>query len=260
MKQVEKMTIIKHRCIAENIYELTLQGELVQSIEEPGQFVHLRVDNGYETLIRRPISLANVNKKAKECTLIYRVEGEGTTRLSLKCVGDRVDVLGPLGHGFPLAAASSGGRALLVGGGVGVPPLYYLSKALKQRGIQVTHVLGFASSAVAFYEEEFRALGPTYLASVDGSIGSQGFVTDVIRKENLAADVIYACGPTPMLKALEVSCPDQPLYLSLEERMACGIGACMACVCHTQTDPEGSSYKKICKDGPVFKAGEVVLG
>ncbi len=121
------------------------------------------------------------------------------------------------------------------------------------------HVLGFQSAGAVFYEEKFSRLGETYLATVDGSAGMKGFVTDVINRLNIDFDVLYSCGPTPMLKALENQFPHKKVFLSLEERMGCGIGACFACVCHTGDDPEGYSYKKVCSDGPVFKAGEVVL-
>jgi dihydroorotate dehydrogenase electron transfer subunit len=146
---------------------------------------------------------------------------------------------------------------LLVGGGIGVPPLYELSKQLKAKGVKVIHVLGFQTSSAVFYENEFLKNGETFITTVDGSYGTKGFVTDV--SKDLIFDTIYACGPTPMLKALEQAYPDKKVYLSLEERMGCGIGACFACVCKRADDPNGVSYKKVCSDGPVFRAGEVVL-
>jgi dihydroorotate dehydrogenase electron transfer subunit len=255
----ELCQIVSQTEIAKQIFKLTLQGELVREMNEPGQFVHLKVSNHAEPLLRRPISISDINRDENQFTMVYRAEGKGTALLSDKELGDVVDVLGPLGHGFPVEEAMSGETALLVGGGIGVPPLFELSKQLVKRGVKVIHVLGFQSENVVFYEEEFTKLGETYVATVDGSYGTQGFVTNIIEDRKLTFDVLYSCGPTPMLKALENNYQDKKVYLSLEERMGCGIGACFACVCHTGDDPTGHTYKKVCSDGPVFKAGEVLL-
>lgn len=252
----EQMTIVRHEQLAKQIYELTLSGSLVQTMNEPGQFVHVKVAE-YAPLLRRPLSLCDINKEAGECTMIYRAEGAGTTLLAKKRPGETVDVLGPLGNGFPVAAAKAGQRALLVGGGIGVPPLYELAKQFVNSGVSVTTVLGFQTKEVVFYEQKFLTYGETYVATVDGSYGTKGFVTDVINERALSFDVLYACGPKPMLKALEQQFPQKEVYLSLEERMGCGVGACFACVCHVPNSE--TAYKKVCSDGPVFKAGEVVL-
>lgn len=260
MIQNECCTVVSHREIAENINELILHGELVSEMKEPGQFVHVKVADGNAPLLRRPISIAHIEQGKKEFTLIYRALGQGTTLLSKKIKGEEVDILGPLGHGFPLEETKVGETALLVGGGIGVPPLYELSKQLLSRGVKVIHVLGFQSESAMFYEDVFLQLGPTYVATVDGSYGTCGFVTDVITSKAIEFDTLYSCGPTPMLRALqEKYAADKKVFLSLEERMGCGIGACFACVCHTADNPEGTTYKKICTDGPVFRAGEVVL-
>lgn len=259
MIRQEQCKVISQIKLAENIYELTLQGELVHEMKEPGQFVHLKISEGYDPMLRRPISIAEISPDQSQFKMIYRAEGRGTTLLSEKRPGDYADVLGPLGNGFPISEAGRGDTALLVGGGIGVPPLYELSKKLVNRGVKVIHVLGFQAADAVFYEEKFALLGETYLATADGSAGTKGFVTDVINGLNIDFDVLYSCGPTPMLKALEHQFPHKKVFLSLEERMGCGIGACFACVCHTGDDPEGYSYKKVCSDGPVFKAGEVVL-
>ncbi|MEH7222496.1 dihydroorotate dehydrogenase electron transfer subunit [Bacillus sp. JJ1566] len=259
MIKKEQMKVVSHFQIAEDIFELTLAGALVQVMGEPGQFVHVKVSDGIDPLLRRPISIANINQEKQEFTLIYRKEGLGTRVLSEKNADQSVDVLGPLGNGFPVDEVSQGETALLVGGGIGVPPLYELSKQLVAKGVNVIHVLGFQSKSAVFYEERFTELGDTYIATVDGSVGTKGFVTDVITNSGITFDTLYSCGPTPMLKALENAYPDRNAYISLEERMGCGIGACFACVCHLQNDPDGSSYKKVCSDGPVFKVGEVVL-
>lgn len=254
----EQCSIVSQREIADNIYELILRGELSSQMNEPGQFVHVKVASGYDPLLRRPISIANIDRENHEFTLIYRKDGRGTAILSSKKTSETVDILGPLGHGFPIEETNAGETALLVGGGIGVPPLYELSKQLVKKGVNVLHVLGFQNEAVVFYEDKFKSLGSTYVTTTDGSYGTKGFVTDVIKE--LSFDTIYSCGPTAMLKAVEAEyASHKKVYVSLEERMGCGIGACFACVCHTADDPSGFSYKKVCTDGPVFKAGEVVL-
>ncbi|KGR87605.1 dihydroorotate dehydrogenase electron transfer subunit [Lysinibacillus odysseyi] len=253
----ERMTVVHQAKIAHNIFELTLQGELVQDMA-PGQFVHVRVGDSFEPLLRRPISIANINKDMNEFTMIYRAEGRGTELLSKKQVGDTADILGPIGNGFPVDAAAPGSTALLVGGGIGVPPLYELAKQLNARGVQTIHVLGFQSENVAFYEEQFSAFGETHYVTADGTKGTKGFVTNLLDERKPEFDVFYSCGPLPMLKALEVQFPDKEGYLSFEERMACGIGACFACVCNT-TEAVEKDYVKVCSDGPVFPKGVVAL-
>ncbi|HET7615798.1 MAG TPA: dihydroorotate dehydrogenase electron transfer subunit [Bacillales bacterium] len=257
--KISEVRVTGQREIANRIYELKLHGEVVDEMTNPGQFVHLRTDGSFETLLRRPISIADVDRNKQEVTIIYRVEGAGTSNLAAKRPGDVVDLLGPLGNGFPLGPAEQHCKVLLVGGGIGVPPLYYLSRQLKSRGVEVKHVLGFSSKAEVFYEEKFSELGETFVTTVDGSHGLKGFVTDAITKYGLDYDLLYACGPTPMLKALEQASEGKEAYLSLEQRMGCAVGACLACVVHVQGDKTGADYRKVCKDGPVFPAGEVVL-
>ncbi|MHC0037231.1 dihydroorotate dehydrogenase electron transfer subunit [Pseudoneobacillus sp. C159] len=258
MKQ-EHCFVVEQIAIAENIYKLTLQGEIVSEMKEPGQFVHLKVTDGIAPLLRRPISISNIDQKNKQFSMIYRKDGIGTSRLAENSSGMSVDVLGPLGNGFPVATAKQGSTVILVGGGIGVPPLYELSRQLKDRGVNVIHVLGFQTENVVFGEEDFMALGETYIVTADGTYGYKGFVTDVLKEFQWDFDTMYACGPTPMLKVLATLYPNKEVFLSLEERMGCGIGACFACVCHLKDDPNGYSYKKVCSDGPVFRAGEVVL-
>ncbi|MGF3102498.1 dihydroorotate dehydrogenase electron transfer subunit [Rossellomorea sp. DUT-2] len=253
----EKMVVLSHERIAENIFELVLQGELVREIKAPGQFVHVKVGTGIDPLLRRPISIASHNHEDRTMTLIYRAEGKGTTILSQTKNSEIIDVLGPLGNGFSMESDSR--TALLVGGGIGVPPLYGLSKKLVENGWKVKHILGFQTESVSFYVNKFKELGETSVATVDGTLGTSGFVTDVIHNETPDFDVFYSCGPTPMLKALQSQLGDRRGFISLEERMGCGIGACFACVCHKQDDPQGSSYVKVCSDGPVFPVGVVLL-
>ncbi|WP_074593577.1 dihydroorotate oxidase B electron transfer subunit [Bacillus cereus] len=259
MMQKQNMIVVNQKEIAKSIYELVLQGTLVQQMNEPGQFVHIKVAEGIAPLLRRPISICNVDQEKNEFTMLYRAEGQGTKTLATRKQGEMVDVLGPLGNGFPVEEAEAGQTALLVGGGIGVPPLYELSQRLVARGVRVIHILGFQTKDVVFYEEKFAELGDTYVATVDGTHGTKGFVTDVIDNYGIDFDILYSCGPLAMLRALEGRYKEKKAYISLEERMGCGIGACFACVCHLQEDPSGHSYKKVCSDGPVFPIGEVVL-
>ncbi|MBS4172454.1 dihydroorotate dehydrogenase electron transfer subunit [Bacillus sp. FJAT-49736] len=255
----EDMKILSQTSIATNIFELILQGELVNEMEQPGQFVHIRIEKTVVPLLRRPISIAAINKEKQMITLIYRAEGEGTSLLSKKNVGETVNVMGPLGNGFPTNDLVKGQKALLVGGGIGVPPLYELSLQLRKKGIEVIHVLGFESQEKSFYVKKFSELGGTYIATVDGTLGTKGFVTDVLDEKELEFDCLYACGPLPMLRAIEDRYASKKGYVSLEQRMGCGIGACFACVCHEANDPTMKKYRKICSDGPVFKMGEVII-
>lgn len=249
------MEVVKQKEIAANIYELTVIGQQTSSMKSPGQFVHIRVAESSEPLLRRPISIASVDQDTLEFTMIYRVEGRGTQLLSEKRPGDTIDVMGPLGNGFPLQV-ERGQSAWLIGGGIGVPPLYELAKHLHQLGVKVTMFLGFQSAADVFYEAHFQEFGETLISTVDGSKGMKGFVTDQMAAQMDLPDIYYSCGPTPMLHAVEAALPEIPGYLSFEQRMGCGIGACFACVCPTS---EGNgAYVKVCSDGPVFKAGVIV--
>ncbi|MCM3726011.1 dihydroorotate dehydrogenase electron transfer subunit [Neobacillus cucumis] len=257
MIQKELCKVLSQKEIASDIFELTIHGDLVSKINAPGQFVHLKVSNGLDPLLRRPISISSYDTEQNSLTMIYRKEGKGTSMLAELRPGMHVDILGPLGNGFPVEEVSTGDTALLVGGGIGVPPLYELSNQLVAKGVKVIHVLGFQTVSAVFYEEEFLKNGETYVATVDGSYGRRGFVTDVMKE--LQFDCIYTCGPTPMLRAIEQNYQDKKVFLSLEERMGCGIGACFACVCKKKDDPTGVSYKKVCSDGPVFRAGEVLI-
>lgn len=251
-----QMQVVRQKQIATNIFELTLNGQLTSEMNQPGQFVHIRVSDQMEPLLRRPISISSINKELFEFTMIYRADGRGTALLAEKKQGDLVDVLGPLGNGFPVEKVESGQKVLLIGGGIGVPPLYELSKKLVEKGAHPIHVLGFQSKDVIFYEEEFQALGETHIVTVDGSYGTKGFVTNVL--ETLEDDFAfyYSCGPTPMLAAIEQMYPEKEGYLSFEQRMGCGIGACFACVCET-TEKTEADYVKVCSDGPVFQSGVV---
>ncbi|MFD1204088.1 MULTISPECIES: dihydroorotate dehydrogenase electron transfer subunit [Sporosarcina] len=254
----DRMIVQSQRKLSDKIYEMKLKGDLVGEITSPGQFVHIRVTDSFEPLLRRPISIAAYDQAEKQMTIIYRAEGRGTTILSEKRAGDEMDVLGPLGNGFPVTETASGETAVLIGGGIGVPPLYELSKQLNKKGVRCIHILGFQSSEAVFYEKEFSLLGETYIATVDGSQGTTGFVTDVMGQIEEEFATYYSCGPMPMLKAVQATYSGKKGFLSFEQRMGCGIGACFACVCET-SDNVSKPYVKVCSDGPVFEAGVVSI-
>lgn len=252
-----KTELVSQKQIAESIYEAKVFHDAIDNRFKPGQFVHVKTGGGSDPLLRRPISICHVEPNEHTLTMIYRAEGKGTSLLKDAVPGAVIDLLGPLGNGFPIDELSEGQTALLVGGGIGVPPLYYLSEQLKKRGVKVKHVNGFQTANTVFYEEEFNEFGPVTITTADGTYGERGFVTEQLKE--LSFDYLFACGPSPMLKALESFRSKGEVYLSLEQRMGCGIGACLACVCHVQGDTTALQYKKVCSDGPVFQAGEVVL-
>lgn len=251
--QVQIVTVAHQEQIADKIFKLTLQGDIVTQMQEAGQFVNLRVGDGTEFLLRRPISICEINQDKQQFVLIYRAEGAGTIRLSQLVAGDKVDVLGPLGKGYQEDSLVAGQTALLVGGGIGVPPLYELAKRFRKKGIKTIHVLGFNNVKDVFYTEKFEELGETWVSTVDGSYGEQGFVTDIIRDKGLEYHKYYSCGPLAMLKALAKMDTEHVGYVSLEERMACGVGACYACVC----EKSNGEVSRVCYDGPVYKTEEM---
>ena len=243
MKQVN-LKIKENKLIAKNTYRLILTGDLSNKYPyRPGSFINLRIPSFY---LRRPISICDIS--SKEVTLIYKVVGEGTLKLSKMKKGE-IDALVDMGNGYNMNPVKS--IALLVGGGAGIPPMYYLSKELLKRNKKVIVVLGFNSKEEIFYANEFKKLGiQVVIATLDGSVGVKGLVTDAMK--GLKYDYVYACGPIPMLKAIykDAKAPGQ---YSLEERMGCGFGACMGCTCKTLY-----GHKRICKDGPVLTKEEIV--
>ena len=236
-------TVLSNEPLTASVRRMRLEGD-TQWIVRPGQFVNIALEGRY---LRRPISVCDYD--AATLTLIYKVVGEGTAQMARMEPGGQLDLLTGLGNGF--ATDNDARRPLLVGGGVGVPPLYNLAKVLLAAGKPVQVVLGFNTAAEVFYAGEFRALGCSVtVATADGSAGVKGFVTDALA--GLDFDYFYACGPLPMLRALSqaTACDGQ---LSFEERMGCGFGACMGCSCKTLT---GS--KRICKEGPVLMKNEIL--
>ena len=236
MSKKQKMTavVISQEKIAEDIYSMWLKAEPVAAEAVPGQFISMYTNDGAK-LLPRPISLCEIDKEKGALRVVYRVTGEktGTKQFSQMKAGDSLEVMGPLGNGFDLETGKEK-KALLFGGGIGVPPML-----------------------------EMEANGTLYIATEDGSTGTKGNVMDAVAADSLEADVIYACGPTPMLRAIKQYAQEKGIecYISMEERMACGIGACLGCVCQSKEVDDHSHVhnKRVCKDGPVFLATEVEL-
>ena len=235
-------TIVSNAPLTDVVYKMVLAGD-TSAITNCGQFVDLRLPEKY---LRRPISVCDYD--GNTLTLIYKVVGSGTEIMASLPAGTKLDVLTGLGNGYNTSL--SGDRPVLVGGGVGVPPMYNLCKKLLAQGKHPQVVLGFNTASEIFLAEEFKALGAdVYIATADGSVGTRGFVTDVIK--NLTYTYFYSCGPMPMFKAMEHVMTTSGQY-SFEERMGCGFGACMGCTIQTK-----AGYKRVCKDGPVFFREEV---
>ena len=234
--------IIENTQLTESVYKMTLRGD-VSAITAPGQFVNIKLDGLY---LRRPISVCDVGKDT--LTIIYKVVGKGTMQMSQMQSGT-LDVLTGLGNGYDMTAA--GQKPVLLGGGVGVPPMYLLAKRLIEQGKSVQVILGFNTKDEVFYEDAFKALGADVtVTTVDGSYGIKGFVTDALK--NMDYTYFYTCGPEPMLKAV-YSASKTSGQMSFEKRMGCGFGACMGCSCKTIT-----GYKRICKEGPVMRKEEIL--
>lgn len=235
-------TIIENKKIAKDVYRMLLRGD-TSAIINAGEFVNIQLDGFY---LRRPISVCDV--EGDVLTLIYKVVGKGTEVMSNMSEGIELQVMTGLGNGYDLSV--SGDHPLLVGGGVGVPPMYLLAKRLLAQGKKVSVVLGFNTADEVFYEDEFKALGcEVQVTTVDGSHGVKGFVTDALPEQYT---YFYTCGPMPMFKALNKAVKTSGQF-SFEERMGCGFGACMGCSCKTLT-----GNKRICKDGPVLKKEEII--
>ncbi len=234
--------IVSNQKIAKDVYRMVLAGD-TSAITAPGQFINIKLDGFF---LRRPISICDYGDTT--ITIIYKVVGEGTEHMSTLGEGEMLDCLVGLGNGYAVKVAET---PVLIGGGVGVPPMYNLAKTLIKRGQMPVVILGFNTADEVFYEDEFNALGcEVYVTTVDGSRGTKGFVTNVLKTLNY--DYFYTCGPMPMFKAIEAVATTDGQF-SFEERMGCGFGACMGCSCKTKY-----GYKRICKDGPVLERGEIV--
>jgi dihydroorotate dehydrogenase electron transfer subunit len=276
-------SVVENTLIADNIFKLVLEDSFPHDEFKPGKFLHVKCSKGLDPLLRRPMSICDISDDERYLTVLYRKEGRGTTLLSEYQAGEKIDILAPLGNNFELpseleADKKTAGnvqeqclskKILLIGGGIGVPPLYYLGRKLKAAGHSIISILGFNAAKDVFYENEFKSLGEVFITTVDGSYGTKGFVTDALAEiENAeiedcepSYDVVYSCGPKAMLKALQSKISSDKLaYMSLEERMGCGVGACLACVCNYNEGFErDKNYSRVCTEGPVYKLHEISL-
>ena len=235
--------IISNEALTDSVYKMVLGGD-TSAITASGQFVNIHLSGKF---LRRPISVCDYDEKT--LTIVYKVVGKGTEQMAGMVPGTELDILTGLGNGYDLSL--SGDRPVLLGGGVGVPPMYNLSKKLISEGKKVSVILGFNTKSEIFYEEEFKKLGcEVIVTTVDGSYGIKGFVTTAL--EDMDCTYFYTCGPEPMLKAVYKASKTSG-QMSFEERMGCGFGACMGCSCKTLT-----GYKRICKEGPVMKKEEIL--
>ncbi|MCR5716332.1 MAG: dihydroorotate dehydrogenase electron transfer subunit [Lachnospiraceae bacterium] len=260
-KRKTNVTITKTKQLATGVYEMILQTPQAKEAGA-GQFVALYTKDR-SRLLPRPISICGIDPEQETLRLVYRVAGAGTGEFSTYREGDTVAMLGILGNGYPLDQAR-GKQALILGGGIGIPPILGLAQALK--GENVTAILGYRDREL-FLKDDFDQVCQTYVATEDGSVGTKGNVLDAVRmleeKGELNPDIIFSCGPLPMLKAIKKYAEERgiPAYLSLEERMACGVGACLGCVCKTTHKDEHSQVNnaRVCTEGPVFLASDVMI-
>lgn len=243
--------VISQQSVGTGIFSMWLKVGTIAKAANPGQFISLYCNEG-SRLLPRPISICEIDKEKEALRIVYRVAGKGTEEFSAYKEGDKVEILGPLGNGFPKTEK----KAFLIGGGIGIPPMLELAKSLD---CEKEIVLGYRDEL--FLNDELSRYGNVTIATEDGSAGTKGNVLDAIREKGLVADVLFACGPTPMLKAIKAYAEETGMeaWISLEERMACGVGACLACVCKSKEVDEHTHVhnKRICKDGPVFRAEEV---
>lgn len=257
-KYKEQAVVVAQERIATDIYSLWIQTANIAAEAGPGQFLSVYTRDESK-LLPRPISICEADAQAETLRIVYRVAGAGTREFSGLKEGDSVDILGVLGNGFPLDAVREDQTAFLMGGGIGVPPILELAKRLHCRK-QI--IMGYRD-ADCFLKEDFEQNGEVFIATEDGSAGTKGNVMDAIRENDLKADVIFACGPLPMLRAIKKYAEEAGIdaYISLEERMACGVGACLGCVCKTVKKDAHSHVNnaRICTDGPVFEAKEVEI-
>ena len=255
MKKKITATVLSQKEIAPRIFDMWIATDLAEQAKS-GQFIGV-YPKDRSTLLPRPISICQVSDKKDALRIVYRIAGQGTAEFSSYTEGDSVEILGTLGNGFPTEAAE-GKKVFLMGGGIGVPPML---ETMKQLHAQKMAVLGYRDEL--FLDKEFAKNGDVYIATEDGSAGTKGNVMDAIRENALEADVIFACGPKPMLRAIKAYALEKgiPCWISMEERMACGIGACLGCVCQsTEVDSHSHVHnKRVCKDGPVFLSTEVEL-
>ena len=252
-----KSTVIEQKMIADGICSMWLDAKEVAVQAKPGQFISV-YSNDKSRVLPRPISICEIDREKGTLRIVYRVVGKGTEEFSKAEAGDSFEILGPLGNGFPIEDAK-GKKVLMIGGGIGVPPMLQTAKEIEGEAIIVS---GYRNQDL-FLKEELESAGTLFIATEDGSVGTKGNVVDAIRENQIEADMMFACGPKPMLRALKNYALEKgiPCWISMEEKMACGVGACLACVCQSK-DVDSHSHvhnKRICKDGPVFLSTEVEL-
>ena len=255
MKYTQGQYIIRAKeAIARNIYSFTIACPEVAAVAVPGQFVHIRA-NGFT--LRRPISICGIDREQGTLRIVFEIRGQGTEEIARLNKGDLIDMLAPLGHGFTIDEGFR--KVVLVGGGIGTPPMLPLARAYGEKAVMIS---GFRNAQAVILQDDFRATGAeAVLCTDDGSAGIHGFVTQPLKELAVQGgiDAVYACGPMPMLKGIAAICAENDIYceISLEERMACGIGACLGCACRTKRNDE-EYFAHVCKDGPVFRAEEVI--
>lgn len=253
--------LVKKEKVIENIYKFSVESKEMASEAKPGQFLEIKVSTGEGAMLRRPISIYNIDKESNIIEFIFMVRGKGTELLAQREVGEEVDILGPLGNGtFSIKDYKN---VSIIGGGIGIYPLHELAKELKAQGVNVTTYLGFRNKDLVHLESEFEEVSTNLVISTDdGSYGKKGFGIDFLKEDCKAnkPDAIFACGPLPMLKAVKEFSKENGIYaeISLEERMGCGIGACLGCAVKTVKDEE-EKYSHVCKNGPVFDASIVEI-
>jgi len=256
MKYVQgKYIITEKKAIAREIYSFVIACPEVAEIAQPGQFVHIRA-NGFT--LRRPISICGIDKAKGTLRIVFEIRGEGTSEIAKLNEGDLIDMLAPLGHGFTVRKNFK--KVVLIGGGIGTPPMLPLAGHYGEKAVAIS---GFRNASAVILQDDFKKTGAeVILCTDDGSMGIHGFVTQPLKDlaEKGGIDAVYACGPMPMLKNIAAICKENGIYceISLEERMACGIGACLGCACRTVRNDE-EYFAHVCKDGPVFKAEEVLF-
>lgn len=257
MKAKQTAKVLSQKEIAPAIFDMWIETSLAKNAV-PGQFISV-YPKDRSTLLPRPISICEVKEDKSALRIVYRIAGAGTTEFSGYQAKDEVTILGTLGNGFPVEEAK-GKKVFLMGGGIGIPPMVELAKSLKGVASQVNAIIGYRDAKL-FLKEDLDKYATVYIATEDGSVGTKGNVMDAISANDLHADVIFACGPMPMLRAIKqyAEKEDIPAYISLEERMACGVGACLGCVVKTKEVDHHSHVNnaRICTDGPVFEAKEV---
>ena len=250
----ETAKVISQEMLVKDIYSMWIETDIAKG-SVPGQFISVYTKSEAR-LLPRPISICEIREDA--IRIVYRIAGAGTREFSAYKAGDSMDILGPLGNGFPVSEADNS-RPVLIGGGIGIPPMLELAKQLKG---DKTIVVGYRDADM-FLDKELEKYGRLIIATDDGSVGTKGNVMDAMAKQGISGSVIYACGPAPMLRGVKAFSEEKGIeaYISMEERMACGVGACLGCVCRTKDTDDHSKVRnaRVCKDGPVFKASDIDL-